>query len=175
MQIKEFNEEVFYTNDKITKVTIHDIDFLKQKAMDNKRKRIRLCTHNNIKDPLHEMIIIHTKNTFIRPHKHLNKSESLLVLQGSADAIFFDEDGNITETIQMGDYESGRRFYYRICDPIYHMLHIKSDFFVFHESTNGPFNRSDTIFAPWSPKEESSKEVKKFIKEMSINLKHKLM
>ena len=31
------------------------------------------------------------------------------------------------------------------------MLIIKSEYFVFHEVTNGPFDKSKTIFPTWAP------------------------
>ena len=78
-----------------------------------------------------------------------------------------DEDGNITEIIPMGDYSSGQNFYYRIPDPLYHTVMITSEIAVFHESTTGPFKRSDTIFAPWSPKEKDLHGVKIFMKRFA--------
>ena len=52
-----------------------DISFLKSNA--NKiGKRIRICTHSDDKDKLHEMFIALSRSTYIRPHKHYNKSES---------------------------------------------------------------------------------------------------
>jgi hypothetical protein len=59
--------------------------------------------------------------------------------------------GNITEVTRLGDYGSGHQFYHRLSDPTYHTLIIHSDVIAFHETTNGPFNPEDTIWAPWSP------------------------
>jgi cupin fold WbuC family metalloprotein len=92
----------------------------------------------------------------VRPHKHLGKPESFHVIEGIVDVIIFDECGDIREVIQMGNYGSDRVFYYRISTPIYHTLLIRSDILVFHETTTGPFNRVDTVFAPWSPEEIDS-------------------
>lgn len=167
MRIKQFNEEVFFADEGIVKVGRRDIEFLKEKARYNERKRIRLCAHKDVDDKLHEMLIVHTKDTYVRPHKHLNKSESFHVIEGSVDVIVFDEDGSIIEVIRMGDYLSGRRFYYRMSDPYYHTLLIRSDFLVFHETTNGPFKKSDTILAPWAPDETDSAAVKEFMEHLA--------
>lgn len=153
MQTREFNKEVFFSDEKVVKVDRQDIERLKAKAMANERKRVRLCAHPQLTDRLHEMLIIHTKDTYVRPHKHLHKSESFHVIEGRAAVIIFDDKGNIEELIAMGDYLSGRLFYYRISTACYHTLIITSDFLVFHETTNGPFQKSDTIFAPWAPEE----------------------
>jgi cupin fold WbuC family metalloprotein len=99
------------------------------------------------------MFIVHKKDTYIRPHKHLHKTESVYIIEGSADIVIFDDIGGIVEVIRMGDYSSGRKFYYRLAEPIYHTLLIASELLVFHEITNGPFRRSDTVFAPWAPED----------------------
>ena len=167
MHTVQINEEVLIAEDLIVKVDYQDVEFLKEKSKYNQRKRIRLCAHRDVEDKVHEMIIVHAKDTYVRPHKHLNKSESFHVIEGSVDVVVFDDDGNIMEVIQMGDYSSGRKFYYRISDPYYHTLYITSEFLVFHETTKGPFRRADTIFAPWSPEEGDGAEVLQFMEQLA--------
>ena len=166
MLLKEFNKEVLYTDQDLTRVSKADIALLKQKALANDRKRIRLCSHKNVNDPLHEMLIIHTKDTYVRPHKHLNKSESFHVIEGSVDIVIFDEQGEFREVIPMGEYSSGRAFYYRMETALYHTLLIHSDFLVFHEITKGPFHRSDTVFAPWAPQESDPEACGAYLRKL---------
>src|SRR3990172_1590735 len=144
MHITKFNDEVLYTDDPIVQVSRADIQGLKQAALSNPRRRIRLCGHRNINSTLHEMLIVHTKGTYVHPHKHLNKSESFHVVEGIADIVVFDDSGKVTAVVPMGDYASGRKFFYRLSDPWFHTLLITSEFFVFHETTNGPFVKTDT-------------------------------
>ena len=157
MGSRRFNDEVLFTDDGIVKIGRQEVESLKEQAGRNPRKRIRLCAHKGVDDGLHEMFIIHAKDTYVRPHKHLNKSESIHVLEGSVDLIIFDEAGSITEVTRLGDYASGGRFYHRLSDPTYHTLIIVSEVIAFHETTNGPFRPADTIWAPWAP--ESSDDV----------------
>ena len=167
MQVKKNNEEVLYSDEKITQVTAEDIAYLKEQALKNERKRIRLCAHRDVHDSLHEMLIVHAQDTYVRPHRHLNKSESFHVIEGVVDVVIYEENGSIKEVISLGDYASGRCFFYRINDPFYHTLLIRSDFVVFHETTNGPFNREETEFAPWSPQETHTDAVRKFMEQLS--------
>lgn len=167
MRPRQINEEVFFAEEKIVKVGPADIKFLKERAGRNRRKRARLCAHRNIDDALHEMLIVHKKGAYIRPHKHLNKIESFHVIEGIGKVIVFDELGNITEIIQVQNSSSQAVFYYRISDASYHTLLISSDFLVFHETTNGPFKKDDTIFAPWAPDEDNSIAVKKYIEKLT--------
>ena len=166
MKTKVFNAEVLYPDEQIVKVDQQDIAFLKEQASHNPRQRIRLCAHRDVADTLHEMLIIHAKNTYVRPHKHVGKSESFHVIEGIVDVVLFDEAGAVTDVIKMGEYASGRRFYYRISDPLYHTLLIRSEVLVFHETTNGPFKREDMIFAAWAPDENDQAARDSFINHL---------
>ena len=105
------------------------------------------------------MIIVHEKSCYVRPHKHINKTESFHIIEGKADIIIFNEDGLIDQVISMGDISSGLKFFYRLPPLCYHTLLIHSEALVFHEITNGPFKMEDTIWAPWSPDEADQNAV----------------
>ncbi len=167
MRFREINEEVLYVEDSIIKVDSEDIEYLKKRANQNQRKRIRLCAHKDVDDKLHEMLIVHGKDAYIRPHKHLTKCESFHVIEGSADVIIFDDAGDVTEIIHMGNYYRGDRFYYRLSEPCYHTLLIRSEFLVFREAANGPFRREDTLVAPWAPDENDGAARDKFMNQLS--------
>ena len=126
---------------------------MKKLAMLNKRLRIRLCTHVSPNDKLHEMFIIHAKDCYVRPHKHIGRVESMAIIEGEADLVLFDEDGIIKQVISMGEISSGKKFYYRLSEPVYHTLLIRTDFLVFHEITEGPFSRENSFFPEWAPEE----------------------
>jgi len=160
------NEEVLFVEEPIVKIGAEDIARLVQTAGLNRRKRIRVCVHRDITDTLHEMIIVHTKNMYVRPHKHLNKSESFHIIEGEADIIVYDDDGRITQVVPMGPYGSERVFYYRLSDPVFHTVSIRSDHVVFHESTHGPFNPQKTVWAPWAPDETEESGVAAFMKSL---------
>jgi cupin fold WbuC family metalloprotein len=104
------------------------------------------------------MIIIQTKDTYIRPHKHLNKTESFHVVDGCATMIIFNEEGNILNHYDIGNIDSEMCFFFRLSLPLYHTLLIHSDYFIFHETTSGPFDPNQTIYAPWSPEENKFKD-----------------
>jgi cupin fold WbuC family metalloprotein len=167
MNFKEFNKEVLYVTEEIAQISASDIEWLKRKALANDRRRIRLCFHKNVDDAIHEMLIVHTKDTYVRPHKHLNKSESFYVIEGSADMVIFDEEGGVTQAIPLGEYSSGRKFYYRMASAFYHTLVIHSDFLVFLETTKGPFVRSDTVFASWAPQESDTAGCQKYKQKLT--------
>ncbi len=162
MKTRQTSTGVFFSDELLTKVGSKEIEFLRQEVHNTALKRNRLCVHRSLDDCVHEMFVLLMKESYIRPHKHIKKVESLYVVEGSADAIFFDDNGSITEIIQLGDYASGKQFYYRIGEPVYHTLLIRSEYFIYLETTQGPFKQSDSLKAKWSPKEENLASVKEY-------------
>ena len=145
------SDEVYYSNSKIPMISKKEINFLVNKSKLNSRKRCRVCLHNNTNEVSQEMFIVHLNECYVRPHKHIDKVESMLVIEGDADAIFFDDNGKVIMKIELSNFESGKSFFYRIPKNIFHMLIIRSEYFVFKENTLGPFNRESLIFPNWAP------------------------
>jgi cupin fold WbuC family metalloprotein len=171
MRYRYVSEEVLYPGDQIVAVSANDIKDLKQKQEKTARQRIRLCAHQQIEDSLHEMLIVHTKDTYVRPHKHLGKSESYHAIEGCFDLVIFDDTGHVTAVFEVGPYSSGRNFFCRLPASLYHGLLIQSDIIIFHETTSGPFNRAQTEFAPWSPVEAEVAAGNEFIRKAVEHLK----
>jgi cupin fold WbuC family metalloprotein len=162
INVRVESKEVLYPQDEVVFIDSFDLVEMKRLAMLNPRQRIRLCTHRSPADHLHEMFIVHTNECYVRPHKHIGKAESMAILEGEVDVVLFHEDGSIKEVVKMGDIPSGKKFYYRISNPINHMLLIRSEFLVFHEATEGPFMREKTVFPKWAP-EENAQGMQEFI------------
>lgn len=167
MRTKTESAEVLYADDRIVTVDSAGIADLKRAAENNERRRIRLCTHRGVDDRLHEMVIVHALDTYVRPHKHIGKSESFHVIEGDVDVVIFEEDGAVADVIGMGPFQSGRPFFYRIAEPLFHTLLIRSPVLVFHETTSGPFKRDETIFAPWAPEETNRDAVTRFLTRLN--------
>jgi cupin fold WbuC family metalloprotein len=167
MRTRTESPEVLYADDPIVTVDAGDIDAMKRAAESNPRRRIRLCAHRSVDVPVHEMLIVHTSDTYVRPHKHLGKSESFHVIDGEVDVVIFSDDGGVADVISMGPFQTGRPFFYRIADPLYHTLLIRSPVLVFHEATTGPFKREETAFAPWAPADEHPDAVERFLADLN--------
>lgn len=165
------NSEVLYSELPIITTDRADIELFKQQSTLNSRKRIRLCTHGSPDDRLHEMLIVHERSAYVRPHKHPGKTESTHIIEGLVDMVIFDDDGQITRVISMGDYASNNPFYFRMSIPVFHTLIIRSDVLVFHETTNGPFNRMDTVFPPWAPEDSDVNSVNTFMADLDDKIK----
>jgi len=111
IKVRKENDEVLYPEDDLVLVSAQDLDELKRRASLNPRRRIRLCAHRSPDDRLHEMVIVHMRECYVRPHKHLDKAESMLILEGEVDVVLFHEDGSLRQIIQMGAPGTGKIFY----------------------------------------------------------------
>jgi len=157
------SSEVYLSVEDLVSINSTDIDELKQIAYQNPRQRVRFCSHREVDEPVHEMIIVHPQYAYVRPHKHLKKAESMLVLEGEVDYVIFNDVGHVLNIVPMGDYRSGKSFYQSVRTDLYHTLIIHSTWLVFLEITKGPFQRKDTIFAPWTPDDSDSQGIVNFI------------
>jgi cupin fold WbuC family metalloprotein len=153
VRLKEINKEVYVADEPIARIGPADIAFLKERLKEAPRGRVRICVHASNSDLLHEMIIALDRSTYIRPHKHPAKSESFHLIEGAVDVVAFDDGGQIREVIQLGEPTSGRSFFYRMSGPVFHTLIIRSELLILHETTNGPFQKGDAVFADWAPAE----------------------
>ena len=71
----------------------------------------------------------------------------------------------------MGAQKSGKAFYQRLSDPLYHTLIIRTDFLVFHEITEGPFVRGDAVFPKWAPAEQGEDSTR-FIEQIKQQIRN---
>jgi cupin fold WbuC family metalloprotein len=159
------SEEVVVSSSSLEKLNNQNIEYLVSKAKETQSNKFRLCCHETINDPVHEMFIVHPKDVYIRPHKHIKKAESILVLEGCMDYITFKDSGEIKERVLLGDYNSGNQFYIANKEYSFHSLIIYSDWCVFLEITKGPFIKDETCFAPWSAESKDKKGIKNFMKK----------
>jgi cupin fold WbuC family metalloprotein len=166
LRMQRTAEEVFVTDETIVSVGLKEMEFLKRTVHETTRKRVRLCAHPTTENTLHEMFVVYMDMTYVKPNMHIRKDESLHILEGEADFIFFDEQGQIQEVVPLGDDRSGRQFYIRVPAFVYHTIVMRSETLVIHEITPGPFRREDTVWAPWAPAETDLAAVATFMSAM---------
>ena len=167
MRMRRTSKEVFNTDEPIVRFTRQHVEMLKKLLPSARRGRVRFCAHRNAKEPIHEMIIAFRRDSYIQPHMHLRKSESFHVVEGKVDIVIFDRRGGIRNVIPLGDYSSGRSFFYRIEDAVFHTLVIRSPRLVLHEITKGPFKVGDAVYAPWAPTDGEPVAARNFMKDLA--------
>lgn len=162
-RLDAISHEVLYSREPILAVTRKHIAFLRCLAAESSLGRARICAHRTPGDPVHEMLIAVEKRSYIRPHKHLSKSESFHMIEGAMDILIFSDNGALGKVIPMSAYADSGCFYYRLCEPHFHTMLLRSDWVLFHETTTGPFEPHESVGAPWAPDEQGAQnEIENF-------------
>lgn len=163
MKLKSENPEVFYFTDQRNFLEKKDLENLIVLGKKSQRGRAKYCLHENSDSMLHEMFHVHYLNTYTRPHKQIDKSTSLHLISGNMDLYLFDDKGSVIDLVSLGDYKTELPFYFCAPKNTYRTLVVKSPVVLFHEIRLGPFDKQDTIFAPWAPMEEDHDGIRNFI------------
>lgn len=154
MNLIKKSSEVYIAPGPIASIGREEIEFLRREVATNAKGRVRINLHPENSDCLHEMFIAIRPDSYIRPHKHLNKSEAFHIVYGEVDIVIFEDDGSIREIVPLAAGGGTKAFYYRMSQPFFHTLLIRSDMLVVHEITNGPFVKDGTVFGQFAPKED---------------------
>ena len=147
-QIKLKSPGVWVSEETHPAISAWHVKFLAYIAPSTPKGRARICIHKNETDRLHEMMIAFTAGNYVRPSRH-TCDESLHILIGHGEYLFFDDKGEVEEVVPLGN---GGQIYCRITAGRPHALVVRSPM-VIHETALGPFDRSNTTFEAWSPKE----------------------
>ncbi|MEW6237341.1 MAG: WbuC family cupin fold metalloprotein [Candidatus Omnitrophota bacterium] len=163
--------EAFFCEQDIIEVDEAWLSKLKQEAEASPRRRSRLCLHRNHKDLVQEMVIAFCRDSLVRPHRHVGKSESFHVIEGDLAVLLFDEEGKAINKIEMGPRGSGKTFIYRISSSLWHSVVLLSDFAVIHEAAAGPFYPEENNFPAWEPKSDA--DLRLFLQQSLESLRSK--
>jgi cupin fold WbuC family metalloprotein len=152
MELRKVNDDVYYAVGPIVRLGEREIALVKERAAVSPRKRARICAHRDPADRLHEMLIGLCRGGYVPPHKHAARAESFHVFEGTADVVVFDDAGAVIDVVRLSSDGPAARMY-RMNEPRFHTVLVRSPVFVVHETTEGPFDRGTTQFAPWAPGE----------------------
>lgn len=136
---------------------------LKRRALTAPHRRFRLCLHQSEAEAVQEMLVVHCRDNYSRPHAHPIPS-SLLVLEGALTVFLFAADGAVLRRIELGESASGKPFCLRLEAGVWHMPVCRTPQIVFYETMTGPFRRDDiNQWAPWSPAEDDPDGIEAFL------------
>jgi cupin fold WbuC family metalloprotein len=150
MRFRQQAENILVLDGNPAFVNLAAIRRLKRMADASPLKRARICLHQRADEPIHEMLIVLARGAYIRPHRHLNKTESFHLIEGRATVVFFDDQGDVTQRHKLAR-TAGSAFIYRIDQSVYHTQIVHSKYLVFYEVTPGPWVPEDTEYASWAP------------------------
>ncbi len=143
------NDRVFYSLKKNTLVSQQQIYLLMNLAKIKNIPVFRLCLHNDDKENLHEMLMIHTKKTKIGPLKQNRKYISYSILDGDLLISKCDNLGKIKHSFKLSSFNGNKIEDYkilRIGADNFRIVRSLSDYCIFFETITGPFKDSDTIW-----------------------------
>jgi cupin fold WbuC family metalloprotein len=157
----------FFCAQEIIEIGKEQLGLIKQAAIRDPLKRARLCLHHNHSDKVQEMVIAFCRDSYVRPHRHLNKSESFHVIEGDLAVVFFNNEGNVINRIKMSPCGNGQTFLYRLSSSLWHMVIPLSEFVVIHETTTGPFLKEETENPTWGPVEADADGIRAFLEKIT--------
>jgi cupin fold WbuC family metalloprotein len=127
-------------------------DDLAAKAAASPRQRAHYNVHAASSDLVQRFLVCANRNSYVRPHRHMTKSELGVVLRGGFDVVTFDDSGVITGRHRVGAGSTATAF--ETPRIIWHTLVPDSDGSLFFEVKEGPYDAATASqFAPWSPAE----------------------
>lgn len=121
-------------------------DELTAKAKESPRLRCNLDMRNSAEDQSQRMLNALEPGTVMPIHRHKGSSETCICIRGHFEEYFYDEDGNLTDTIDMVpggtilNIEKGQ----------WHSLKCLESGTILFESKDGPYHPldEDEIFQP---------------------------
>jgi cupin fold WbuC family metalloprotein len=135
-------------------VTNRVLDELTARAAGLPRKRANYNLHERLDDPVQRLLNAIEPGTYIRPHRHGEPPtwEVFLLVRGSAVFLIFDDEGGVTERIELSS--SGPVHGIEIAPNTWHTISSLEKGTVFFEVKKGPYVPPQTgNLASWAPAE----------------------
>lgn len=131
------------------------LDALVQAARQSPRRRLNLNIHEALDDPINRLFNALETDTYIRPHRHPDKTETLIAVSGSFDLLVFDDDGRLAARHRLGGGGDGNLLL-EYGAGTWHTLIANEPGSVFFELKAGPYQAlgAADILAGW-PAEQS--------------------
>lgn len=126
---------------------------------------VRLCMHGAPSDDFHDMLILEWPGSrYYRPHRHLEKGETIHLIEGRAAALVFDDSGALAQVHCLG---VDNDLVVRIAPGHWHVLMPLSAPVIYHESKKGPFVRDeDSHYPVWAPDGADAQEARRYHEQL---------
>jgi cupin fold WbuC family metalloprotein len=144
---------------------------LTEKAKQSDRLRTHYNLHSTLEDPIHRLCIAAEPNTYMRPHRHQDKWELLILLKGKASLILFDDSGTVIEKFNLSEEGTSA---IEIQKGVWHVFYSEKSGTILLEVKAGPYIPiSSEDSAPWAPQEgnDGTMEMLEFYKSCLKNQK----
>lgn len=148
-------------------ITEELLDQVSKEAEENPRLRMNHNFHESPDAPVQRMLNALEPGTYLPPHRHKNpdREEMYLVLRGRLVTFFFDDNGNVTERIELCPTEG--KYGIEIPPCTWHSIVVLEKGTVIYEAKQGPYiPLSKENFAPWAPDVNDTEAVKEYMKRL---------
>ncbi len=150
-----------HNNQLPSEITAEALVELKSMAVQSSRKRARIIMHDGHDDPMQEMLIALTRDSYVMPHRQIDRVKTYIVLEGTLLLVFFTDGGDIQSVHRLSREETG---IIRFLTNAWHTVVSLSESCVYMEIAQGPFEGSQ--WAGWAPKDENSTEAMEFMERL---------
>lgn len=140
---------------RIKRIEPGDLEHLIAQAAASPRRRKNLNLHEALDDPIQRFLNDFEPGTYVRPHRHADKWELFVLIQGAAAVLTFDDDGRVSERVEVNAGTGARVV--EIPAGAWHTLVSLAPATVLFEVKRGPYDpAAPAEFAPWAPAEGSA-------------------
>jgi len=128
------------------------LDEMTAKAAASPRRRAHHNLHSSPSDPVQRFVVVAQAGSYIRPHRHLTKSELCTIVRGRFEVVVFDAEGTITDRSVVG--EGTPHLAFELPKETWHTLLPLTNGGAFIEVKEGPYDPATAAeFAAWAPEE----------------------
>nr|WP_302830116.1 WbuC family cupin fold metalloprotein [uncultured Bacteroides sp.] len=131
----------------------------------NPRLRMNYNFHASMDEPVHRMLNALEPDTYLPPHRHVDKEETYLLLRGSMWVLFYDDYGNVTDKVLLNPLEG--KYGLEIPSGTWHSIIVLESGTVIFEIKKGPYSPLPAKdIASWAPAPSDVKGAEAFMNKM---------
>jgi cupin fold WbuC family metalloprotein len=146
----------------VKNINIELLDRVSEEADKNPRKRMNHNFHENGEELLQRMLNALEPQSYIVPHRHLDKMKVLLLLRGKVQVLLFNDIGEVIEIKKLNPLEG--EYGVEIPVGIWHTIFVEETGSVIYEIKEGPYVPGVGVeFAPWAPNSEDIVKVQEYL------------
>lgn len=163
-----------FNTDAVMRVDQALVDELKARAFTSPTGRFRLCLHHSPDEPVQQMLVVHRRGNYSRPHRQ-DASKMFTVIEGELLVLIFDEQGGLAERIAIkppgqGESRQGESLCVRLAPGVWHTMFALTDPAVFCEILAAPNpDGNATEYPAWSPAESDASGVAEFLARVGLS------
>lgn len=139
----------YFCQKRPVKITGAVLNEMKTLSDDNSKMNLRICLHRHPDSKLHEMVILERRGSYTPPHKHADKEDCMLIIEGQLGIVVYNDDGTVYDCCLL---KPNHVVMYKVDLQMYHAVIAMTDTVIYHEAKLGPFSyETDSIYPSWGP------------------------